>query len=368
MVARVPIGGWLRYVGRHGGGGSGGTCPGAVAVAIAVSVVAFASPVAAQADGGFVDAADLSPIFASSAPTLDQVTEVDLATEEPSICNQPVPDLAQAIRAVAREIKNSDGGAEQTVYTFSSSANAGRAFQTLTNVLEHCTEPYTSGDSTITPGGSVAVGSDALAYRSTRRSGSLTANRATIFVVDTKNLGEVFVNTKASFAATDVKKMAKAFTRRVRALKGNAPPSPGATTPASGRPSSCSLLSAEDLTAAFGVAFGPPTGDCSYPLAEGAGSIDLSTTFPGGSTTPGDAYTEATASDATKVQIAGAKRAAYVERTNDLGQTSESVVVLTKNGDLFEIRTLGDDTPNGVKTILTKLAAQAVKSLNRSAS
>ncbi len=119
------------------------------------------------------------------------------------------------------------------------------------------------------------------------------------------------------------------------------------------------LLTSAQLRTAFGVAFQEPS-SCSFALAQGAGGVDI--TFTAAASGGRDVYDRLASGQPVKVN--GAADALYKTEQNPFGQTTETVNVLTKNGDTFSISLRGDDAPKNQRAQLTTAATAAMKRLH----
>jgi hypothetical protein len=318
---------------------------------------------------GLLSEKDAKPFLVVTG-TVPKEDPLSAGAFQAQICGQAVTTSGTSVAGRLVEYEPSGNTYFQNVAVAFDSTAAAKAFMhRFAGLVAGCSQPYSypsSPSSTFLPGwpnpppklpkaGDQRVADTALV---TTTQGGM-ANTAHVAVRNGQFVSFTYLVSAAAIAPKTVQSVTSAMGARLKKLQKAAAEKPPTTHPKKFSKLTCTrLLTPSQLQAALGVAFQKPS-SCSFALAQGAGGVDVSFT----SAAAGGRDTYARLASGRPVDVKAAADALYKTEQNALGQTTETVYVLTENGDTFSISVRGDDAPKNQQAQLAKAATTAMKRL-----
>jgi hypothetical protein len=325
--------------------------------------VAQARVTAADYSGAVLTGTDIQA-FAATKTADGNVRLVTAGEWQPQICDFPVAGSDEAVAGRTITYSPSDDASlTNAVVAFPTTRDAKQWMRAARETAADCDAPFQVNTATFVPDGTPKIPArgdqrmslaGTLRFQTGREADSLQlAYRQGQFVDYAQMLS--FAPVTPRIVSSVAAAMAKRLDRAASAAKRAKPVKLKA-----GKVGECGeLITRTALEQQLGVAL-QDSSDCSYALGQGAGGVDVS--FTG--VADGGRQLFPRLAQGKVVEVDGATDALYRQSTNQFGQVSETLYVLTDRGDYFSISLRGDDAPKDQRAQLIAAAEVAAKASN----
>jgi hypothetical protein len=299
--------------------------------------------------------------FAATTADDSEIRFVTPGAWQPRLCDAPVTQSGGAVAGRTVVYSPSDEASLSNAIVAFPTTRAAKAWMLAARAASAgCDAPYQLNTTTFTPAEAPKVpehGDQQMALAGTLRFPS--GRQASSLQLAYRHGQLVEYAQMLSFAALTpeiVSSVAGAMDHRLdRAVAATARAKPVRTK--AGKIDECGeLLSRTEVERQFSVPL-QDDAECSYSLAEGAGSIDVD--FTG--VADGGRRLFPRLAQGRPVDVDGASEALFRRTTNQFDQVFETMYVLTDRGDYFSIAVRGDDAPKDQRANLVAAAEAAVK-------